>query len=282
MSAPIATATIITPCRNAEGLIARTAGSILNQTAVRSGRLRLRYLVMDGASDDATIEVVREVCGDRAEVVSEPDSGMYEALAKGLGRAEGEIVSYLNAGDAYAPDALDIAADCLEHAAWVTGLAVLEDESGAVLRTRFPWRLRRRYLRKTLLWNPPWFPMTLQQESTFWRRELLETVDLDRLATFRLAGDAYLWKCFAGVTELRVVDAHLGGFTRHQGQLSSDMGAYRRELAGIRDAPDLVDRACGILDQLDYRLLPDKMRRRLARRRTLQRPGSGRAMGNRR
>src|SRR5690349_3953356 len=95
----ISSITIVTPCRNAERYIARTVESILRQTAVQSGRVKLQYIVCDGASTDGTVEVVRKMCGSEATIISEPDRGMYDALGKGLKRATGDVVAYLNAGD---------------------------------------------------------------------------------------------------------------------------------------------------------------------------------------
>jgi len=63
----VRSATIVTPCLDAERLIRPTVESIMAQTAVRSGRLRLQYLVCDGGSRDRTLDVVREVCGAAAE-----------------------------------------------------------------------------------------------------------------------------------------------------------------------------------------------------------------------
>ena len=266
-STRIATATVITPVLNAERLIARTVESIVHQSAVRSGRLALQYLVRDGASSDRTVEIVRGIAGDAADVHSEPDTGVYDALAKGLRAATGDMVSYLNAGDVYAPNALEVAADVLEQGEvdWISGLSVLSNEAGAIINVELPPRRRRRYLRKALLFTPPWFPFSVQQESTFWRRRLQEAVDLGRLAMFRLAGDTYLWKCFSTRARLFSVDAHLGGFTAHAGQLSEDMTSYRAEVAAIQGAPTASDRALALLDIAAWRGLPERVRKRSQR-----------------
>ena len=67
-------------------------------------------------------------------VVSEPDSSMYAALAKGLQRATGDYVAYLNAGDSYHPSGLSIAADCLKlpDVNWLTGFAVVYKDRSQV------------------------------------------------------------------------------------------------------------------------------------------------------
>lgn len=258
---PITSATIVTPCRDAGRVIGATAESILGQTAVRSGRLRLQFLVCDGGSRDDTVEVVRRICGDRAQVRSEPDGGMYDALAKGLRAATGDVVAYLNAGDVYHPAALDVVADVMEGtgARWLTGMRVTCNERLQVTEALLPYRYRPNLLRRGLYGRVLPF---LQQESTFWRRELLAGVDLVRLARLRLAGDFYLWSCFAAEAEPTIVEAYLGGFTVHRGQQSEQRAAYLAELESLR-APDHLGHR--LLAWLEGRLwnLPAPWKKRL-------------------
>jgi len=264
MAPGVSTATVVTPCLNAEKLIARTAESLMNQTAVRSGRLTLQYVVCDGASTDGTVRIVEEICEGRADVVSAQDRSMYDALSTGLRRATGEIVSYLNAGDYYSPTALDVVADVFDAHAnveWLTGLTVGYNDRGQVIRARLPCRYRRRFARKALYGSSllPWF---IQQESTFWRRRLLSLVDLDALATYRLAGDSYLWQCFAREADLVVVESYLGGFAYHRHQLSSDLEAYRRELGALRARASALDIGLAVSDRLEQ-WAPPQVRKRL-------------------
>ena len=88
--------TIITICYNAASTISRTLRSVQAQTYPH-----LEYLVIDGASRDTTLELVEELA-PRAQVYSEPDRGIYDAMNKGLARATGDYVWYVNAGDALA------------------------------------------------------------------------------------------------------------------------------------------------------------------------------------
>ena len=60
----------------------------------------------------------------------------------------------------------------------------------------------------------------MQQESCFWRRSLLEQVDLDKFRTLKLAGDYYLWFSFAQKSQIYRVDAMLGCFRQRLGQQS--------------------------------------------------------------
>lgn len=255
LGTPIASITIVTPCRDAEALIGRTAASIMDQTAVRSGRIRLQYLVCDGASRDRTLDVVRRTCGTAVEIHSEPDQGMYEALVRGLQRATGDVVAYLNAGDLYAPGAFDVVADVLEQtgALWITGLRVAHDERGRFLWSEPQYRYRRALVRAGL-YGGRMLPRFIQQESTFWRRELQDEIDLERLARLRLAGDYYLWTRFARRTGLHRVDAHLGGFAYHAGQKSEAIEAYRHEVASIAEPPSVGARLRAVGDGLAWRL----------------------------
>lgn len=258
--------TIVTPCRNAERLIRRTARSILDQTAVRSGRVSLQYLVCDGASSDGTVDAAREECGDRAEIISERDASMYEALAKGLRRATGDVVAYLNAGDFYHPSAFDVVADVLESGRgveWLTGMYYVCNERGQLVRSLLPHRFRRRFVRQGIYGR--FLPVFIQQEATFWSRSLLETVDLQRLASFKLAGDFYLWNRFATRADLAVVDTFLGAFVRHAGQQSEDKRPYRREMDLVRERFKPWDLALALVDGAIWLTVPSATKKRLNR-----------------
>lgn len=228
--------TIITPCRNPGALLASTIESVLGQSALRTGRSTLEYLVQDGASTDGSSLLAERLCGERALVVSEPDRGMYDALAKGLRRATGDFVAYLNAGDLYHPSAFDVVEDVFaaHGSRWISGLSVRMNPAGQIVRVDLPFRYRREFLRHGLYGAVLPF---VQQESTFWRRELLESVDLERLASLRLAGDSYLWTCFASELEPTIVEAHLGSFLMHAGQLSEDRSSYLGEAALVAQRP---------------------------------------------
>jgi glycosyltransferase len=89
---------IITAVRNGAG----TLGKCLE--SVRCQSVRPEHVIVDGASTDGTVELLRAWTGHRLEVKSEPDMGIYDAMNKGIGRAQGDIVGILNADDSYASD----------------------------------------------------------------------------------------------------------------------------------------------------------------------------------
>lgn len=92
---------IITITYNAAPVIRPTLES-LNAQTFRD----FEHLVIDGASKDDTVSIVREMCPDSI-IRSEPDRGLYDAMNKGLRAAKGKYLLFLNAGDAlHTPDTL--------------------------------------------------------------------------------------------------------------------------------------------------------------------------------
>jgi glycosyltransferase involved in cell wall biosynthesis len=224
--------------------------SIYDQTALKSGRVELEYIVCDGGSTDNTVEVAREESGGRAIVISERDGGMYDALAKGLRRASGDVVAYLNAGDMYHRTAFEVVADVFAsgRVQWLTGLTVIFNPNGQVSSVHLPFRYRRRLIRCGL-YGRKVLPF-IQQECTFWSQKLHETLDWERLRSLRYAGDYYLWNRFSSVAELAIVQSFLGGFLIHAGQQSENMDAYRRELRAVASQPTPVDYLVAAVDRV--------------------------------
>lgn len=98
---------ITTVCFNSAETISRTVESVLNQTYSN-----IEYIVKDGGSTDDTVAVVRsytkkfEDKGYKFIVISEKDSGMYDAINQAVLHCEGEIVGNINSDDYYEPDAV--------------------------------------------------------------------------------------------------------------------------------------------------------------------------------
>lgn len=88
------TVSIITITYNAERFLERTILSIVAQQATD-----FEYVVIDGGSKDGTLDIIRRYEAYITSWVSEPDKGLYDAMNKGLHRAKGQYVWFMNAGD---------------------------------------------------------------------------------------------------------------------------------------------------------------------------------------
>lgn len=88
--------TIITAVYNGAEHIQSCIESVLSQN-----HPDIEYIVVDGASKDNTLEIIKSYGNRISQVISEPDKGMYDAMNKGLRLATGDIVGILNADDFY-------------------------------------------------------------------------------------------------------------------------------------------------------------------------------------
>ncbi len=223
---------VVTPCRNSASHLPETIRSVVEQSALKLGLAELEYFIIDGASTDATEMAVSPYLCESVTFLSEPDAGLYDALVKGFSRATGDVVAYLNAGDIFHEHAFRVASQVMNHEGvnWICGYHLKINEDGEVIAVSKPPRYRREFiLNGTYLRGFPY--AGIQQEGIFFRRRLLETVDLEALKRFRLGGDYFLWTQLAKSAELHSVLSFLGAFRVHKGQLSEGLAAYRNEAA---------------------------------------------------
>ena len=100
---------LITACYNCAATIRTAIESVFSQKDVE-----LDYIVVDGGSDDGTVELLKEYeakFAGRMRWISEKDRGMYDAINKGIKMATGDVIGILNADDVLASD------DTLAHIA---------------------------------------------------------------------------------------------------------------------------------------------------------------------
>lgn len=91
------TVTVITVCFNSASTLSRALQSVADQDWPD-----VEHIVIDGGSSDETVEILQKFESHLTCVVREPDRGIYDAMNKGLDRASGDIICFLNADDQYA------------------------------------------------------------------------------------------------------------------------------------------------------------------------------------
>ncbi|MEA3439607.1 MAG: glycosyltransferase family 2 protein [Chloroflexota bacterium] len=173
---------IVTPSYNQVQFLEETIQSVLNQNYTD-----IEYIIIDGASTDGSLEIIKRYADRLAYWVSEPDQGQTDAINKGFARASGEILAWINSDDTYQPHTVKEAVEFLNahpEIGMVYGDANLIDEKGAVIG-KFPARqtdyrrLRRGYVH-------------IPQQASFFRASLWKEVGpLD--PTFYFAMDYDLW-----------------------------------------------------------------------------------------
>jgi glycosyltransferase involved in cell wall biosynthesis len=155
---------IITPNYNSGKFIRNCIESVRRQNC------EVEHIVMDGGSSDESADVVRQY--PEVRWYSERDSGMYDAVNKGIRRASGDVIAYLNADDRYPDSALARVAQALRNdpdADYAYGACRYIDSREMPLYTYAPPPLPRFVLRRIA--RVPW-----AQAATFWTRKVFNKV----------------------------------------------------------------------------------------------------------
>jgi glycosyltransferase involved in cell wall biosynthesis len=195
---------IVTPSFNQAAYLEATLLSVLEQDYPR-----IEYIVIDGASNDGSVEILQRYAVDLAYWISEPDAGQTDAINKGFKRASGEVFAWLNSDDLLRPGAVaEAVAFFSDHpeVGMVYGDADYIDERGE----KIGWfnaaptdytRLRRGYVH-------------IPQQASFFRGRLWRMVGpLD--PSFFFAMDYDLWVRIAAVTPIRYHPRTWAAFRLH-------------------------------------------------------------------
>lgn len=143
---------IITPSFNQLPYLKRCVASVADQQGVD-----VEHIVIDGGSTDGTVQWLNDAASRyRLTFISEPDSGMYDALNKGFDRASGDILAWLNCDEQYLPETLATVAGFFSDRPEVdllSGDALVVDPDGLLQGFWKCMPLRRLYLENGYLYN---------------------------------------------------------------------------------------------------------------------------------
>jgi len=202
----------VTAVYNGARFIEDTIRSIVDQDYPN-----LEYMIVDGASTDGTVDIIRKYEKHLSWWVSQPDKGVYEALNTGFARATGEIMGWLNASDKLHTSGLFVVGSVfaeLPEVEWITGRPTKFNSTGMTVKV---WPVPR-WSRMRFLAGANKY---IQQESTFWRKSLWDRAGGRVDPSLRAEGDFELWVRFFRHARLYPVDALIGGYRSHEDALSS-------------------------------------------------------------
>ena len=157
---------IITACFNAQDTIEETIRSVAKQTYDN-----IEYIIVDGASKDGTLDIIKD-CSKKQSItwISEPDIGIYDAMNKGISKATGEVVTFLNAGDIYIDGT--VIADVVErmtaepgHLLFCGGVYGLSADRKHLCDANVTYKVLDKYF---------FFFGTIPHQATFYRREIFD------------------------------------------------------------------------------------------------------------
>lgn len=206
---------LVTVCYNAESSIEYTLQSAREQTC-----RDFENVVVDGASTDGTLHVVRRFDDLPVVLSSEPDKGIYDAMNKGIARARGEVLYFLNADDRlHNPEVLAQVKQIFDQhpeVDLVWGNVVYDRPDGTSGQRRF------RHIHSGNL-----IFLDLNHQGTFARKRLFERIGVFNTA-FRINADYdWLLRALGAKTAWHYVDIDVARF--HTG------GAHARNVQKLRD-----------------------------------------------
>jgi glycosyltransferase involved in cell wall biosynthesis len=160
--------TVITPSFNQSAFIEQTIDSVLSQK-----RVEVEYMIIDGGSTDGSVEIIKKYEKYLSFWVSEPDRGQSHAINKGLARATGDIVNWLNSDDYYNPNAFEVLSEVFKDPAINVVCAksnIIQDNS--IVRRSSGTDIYLSNLAKTIGWA------RIDQPETFFRRQSIQQIGL--------------------------------------------------------------------------------------------------------
>lgn len=176
---------IITVCKNSERTIEKTIQSVLNQKYPN-----LEYIIIDGLSNDNTLNIINKYSKYIDKIISEGDIGIYDAMNKGILLASGDIIGLLNSDDEYLPKTLSIIANQYSPNIIVTGYCVRPNDTKDELFKKANKRFQKPKSLSKLK-----YVMAIDHPATFIPMNIYKRIGLYD-SSLQIAGD-YKWTALA-------------------------------------------------------------------------------------
>ncbi|HNR20469.1 MAG TPA: glycosyltransferase family 2 protein [Bacteroidia bacterium] len=137
---------------NARGLL-KTIGSVVEQSCTD-----FEYIVIDGASTDNSPDIIKGAENKIKYWVSEMDNGIYDAMNKGISKAKGKYLLFLNSGDCLVNNnVLKKVAGSNPAAQLISGNILFKEANGNIRQDTTPQKLTKFYLLRSMLYHPVTF-----------------------------------------------------------------------------------------------------------------------------
>jgi len=231
---------VVTPSFNQATFIAETIESVLSQ----QGDFYIDYVIADGASTDGSPTIIAEYekllsekcrtetisglqfyipekpfslnrCkGISYRWISEKDKGHGDALNKGFSKTIGDVMCWLNSDDLYLANAFQTVTEIFrqfDNVKWITGLNTNFNKDGTSRPFTYLQKHRYKNIYSFLTKHYEW----IQQESTFWRRDLWQSAGGRINTDYKFMVDGELWCRFFLHAKLYHVQSELGGYRQH-------------------------------------------------------------------
>jgi glycosyltransferase involved in cell wall biosynthesis len=232
---------IITPSFNQASYLEQTIRSVLDQ-----GYANLEYIVVDGGSTDGSVEIIRKYEDRLAWWVSEKDRGQSHAINKGLARATGDLIAWINSDDMYVAGAfVAMARAHVEdpEAGILYGRCRVVDEEGRLESVRTGSLSR--YDEVIDLWRVWWRGRNYVQPEVFWTREAMERAGQLREDLNYVMDQEWWARLMRTGSRAHFVDAEIACFRKQPLQKTSQPVAVAEEQLRLargwlwedRDAP---------------------------------------------
>lgn len=158
---------VITIVYNNVADIERTMLSVLNQTYPN-----IEYILIDGLSNDGTLDVIKKYSDRISKLVSEKDEGIYDAMNKGLAQATGDYILFMNSGDEiYSKDTAANVFATAENADIYYGETEMIDANGSSLGQR------RHKAPEKFTWRSFKYGMSVSHQAIYIKRSIIEPYD---------------------------------------------------------------------------------------------------------